>query len=242
MNEVTCLINNSSKARGNTPRPREPRGQAGERRGRWVLGVGAGGWRSSAVLGESLHRTQDGAQPQQGSGWGSHSAPGCSVGAGPRCRSQRRGGTAGAGTGARQDPDLWEEATRSLRSPPRPRGDPPAPSCCHQLPRGRGKGAFVPWEQRAGAGGAGRKGSRPRDYSGKKRCSVSPANVLIPFNSPAAPWPWTRPQGHQPSPCAQGSSQPPSWSCFGGRRAKEPKMLEKNILKPFCHLLCFQRN
>lgn len=144
MNEVTCLINNSSKARGNTPRPREPRGQAGERRGRWVLGVGAGGWSSSAVLGESLHRTQDGAQPQQGSGWGSHSAPGCSVGAGPRCRSQHCGGTAGAGTGAWQDPDLWEEATRSLRSPPRPRGDPQHPAAATSCPGDAAKGLLCP--------------------------------------------------------------------------------------------------
>lgn len=137
MNEVTCLINNSSKARGNTPRPREPRGQAGERRGRWVLGVGAGGWSSSAVLGESLHRTQDGAQPQQGSGWGSHSVPGCSVGAGPRCRSQH------CGVG---QPGLGPERGRTPISGKKPRGPFAAPHGPEVTPQHPAAAASCPGE------------------------------------------------------------------------------------------------
>lgn len=63
--------------------------------------------------------------------------------------------------------------------------------------------------------------------AGRKRCSVSPANVLIPFNS----HPWTRPRGHQPSPGTQGSSQPPSLEPFWRKASKGAQNVGKEHLE-----------
>lgn len=135
----------------------------------------------------------------------------------------------GLGLERGRTPNLWEEATRSLCTPPGVTPQPPAAAT--SCPGDVAKGLLSPGssgqvlEVRAGkAAGAG-------ITAGRKCGSVSPANVLIPFNSPAAPRPWTRPRGHQPSPRSQGSSQPPSLEPFGRKASKGAQNVGKEHLE-----------
>lgn len=138
-------------------------------------------------------------------GWDPQSA--AARGAGPNpSRRQERGGTL----------TRLEEATTSLNSPPRhetPRqggGDPlstrllppAATGTCPHRGRRWQRGFCPPGTSRQVMEVQAGRAAQPGITAGRKRCSVRPTNVLIPFNSPAAPCPCARPP-------QLGSSFPP---------------------------------
>lgn len=186
----------------------------GDRGGSWTQGwqfgtaVGAVSWPSSAS-----HRTQDSPWPQRGSGWAWHRPPGCSVGAGPSAGPPSLGRSPEAPLQPPQEPGV---------PPQGPEMPPQGPAAASSCPGNVAKGLLSPGsrgqvlEVRTGrAAGAG-------ITAGRKCCSVSPASVLIPFNSPDSS------RGHQPSPGSRGSSQPPSSELFWRKASKkEPKNVGK---------------
>jgi len=237
----------------------------------WVLVTGAGCqcstamlragyWSSTAMLGAGIaqsHRTGPstskaqggGAAPSRGAWW---------VLALGLLSVLRRESPAQPGTWRYQWGWKKPQAPPTALSPrPGPSQGPEVTPSTQLLPAARahgctpgsaGKGALSPGTSGQVTEVQAGRAAQPGITVGRKRRSVSPANVLIPFNSPAAPQPRARPL------CLGSSSPAMHTGLFpasllgviseeGERRSPgSPEMLQKNILKPPCHLLCFQRN
>lgn len=181
--------------------------------------LGAGCWCSTAMLRAGI--TQPGRMgpstsdtPSQGSWWvlGPGTAPGAVAGdpgtAGDTVRSWDLQSASARGAGPH--PDLAGRSHDGLLTAPTAQNPqlrpsraatevtpPPAPGCCHQLPRARGptvgsarqKGLLSPGTSGQVMEVLAGRAAQPGITAGRKRCSVRPANVLIPFNSPAAACP-----------------------------------------------------